>query len=152
MHYCVKRNIVSRDRVSLFFTALWYRRLYIPHLWLSSLFRQLYLCNMESLRIRYHTHLTLHQCLRHVALNEYLNAIGLVGAFGDQHRCLSILYIFYVAHLRTTQKHTNRHNHCYHDNYILAQATRMNQKLLLGKSQISYQCKYIHIYKKQKII
>ena len=35
----------------------------------------------------------------------------------------------------------------YQENYILAQATRMNQKTLIGKSQIIYKCKYRYIYK-----
>ena len=37
-----------------------------------------------------------------------------------------------MAHWRTTQKDTNKNDQCYHDNYIRAHVTRINQQLLLG--------------------
>ena len=51
----------------------------------------------------------------------------------------------------TTQKHTNRNDPLLSRQLHSRTGTTLNQKLLLGKSQISYQCKYRHIYKKPKL-
>ena len=57
--------------------------------------------------------------------------------------CVSIVYMFiYILH--SPQKHANKNIQCYHDNYILAQATRMNQSTFIRQITYIYMCVFYY--------
>ena len=105
--------------------------------------------NIPQIFPKTNRYIDIHKKTNHIIMFVHLN--HKLCFLGLSFMCIYI-YIFYIAHWRTTQKHTNEHW-----SILIIKKTTIShrqpewtRKLLIGKSQIIYKCKYIYKIIKNK--